>query len=323
MGSKFRCVNILPLLFFLFLIVCNGTISVVEATVLFEDSFDVFSDDVNRAIWTSPDGFCGRTAIRNPNIPDGMTDGMDKKIPVVLSSFDSSKSVATLALSTYNPTDTNTPHTSFWGSEIDSIPTFSPTDTTGISFEARVRSDGNIPKGVVTSVFSFANAVGTNKDEIDFEFLSNLYVGTTNPEVLINHYTNQPPGKGSPVYLPTNIDFNDFNTFKINWFKDNIQWFINNNLIYTLNSDIPTQPMSMRLNIWAPASDWQFGYDSALQPVSTRNENTDYIYEVDWVKVSSLDVGSSVVPEPMSGLLFFICGGFLLLSKSRRLNVKL
>ena len=49
--------------------------------VVFFDGFDVDAPDVNRAVWTTPEGdaaFFGRTAIRNPR----STPGDDDLVPV-------------------------------------------------------------------------------------------------------------------------------------------------------------------------------------------------------------------------------------------------
>ncbi|MFA5261095.1 MAG: hypothetical protein WC450_07715, partial [Candidatus Omnitrophota bacterium] len=44
-----------------------------EAAILFHDDFNTPAEDVDRSLWTTPEGpagFFGQTAIRNPNIPD-------------------------------------------------------------------------------------------------------------------------------------------------------------------------------------------------------------------------------------------------------------
>src|SRR5689334_20312538 len=100
-------------------------------TLLFNDEFNTVNADVNRSIWSTPEGdaaFFGRTAIRNP----ASTGDGSGRISV-------SNGVAHLLLSTLNPT-AQSPGDSFWGSEIDSVQTFALTGGgVGLSFSAHVR----------------------------------------------------------------------------------------------------------------------------------------------------------------------------------------
>ena len=287
-----------------------------EAGLLLYDDFNTPAEDVDRAIWTTPEGpagFFGQTAIRNPNIPDSMTDGFSQTVAVGSSSFDPALGVAKLLLSTYNPTDPN--HLTFWGSEIDTIQTFSPTQQEGIAFEARVRASETIPLGVITSIFGFGETgTGTLKDEIDLEFLSNLYLGSGTPQFLVNRFINEPAsaaGRPESLPFPDETDVTEFNTYKVVWFMDKIEWYINDVRVYQADTVIPTHPLSMRLNIWVPGPEWALAYDPNLTAARDINANVDYLYEIDFVKIFSV----STVPEPLT---FYLLGGALLCGLRRK-----
>ncbi len=257
----------------------------IAATVFF-DSFNTNRADVNRDLWTTPVGdaaFFGRTAIRNPSSTS------DEKGQILVT-----HGTARLVLSTYNPT-ANSPGDSFWGSEIDSIQNFSlPEEGGGIEFAARVRCPVKPPPGIITSLFAFGLTRGGNssfKDEIDFEFLSNQYYQSNiiPPKVLINRYVDEPPGRGLPELVGVhNINFTQFNEFAIRWYQNRIVWVVNGKEVRTVTSKIPRGPLSVRLNIWAPGPEFSEAYSPALQPAPTPANNIDYVYEVDWVRVSTV-----------------------------------
>jgi hypothetical protein len=251
-------------------------------TVLLFDEFNAISPDVNRTVWTTPTGdsaFFGRTAIRNPastNDGSGTTQV--------------SGGVAHLLLATYNPTAL-APGDSFWGSEIDSVQTFGLGGTiVGLQFEARVRSPAEIPPGVVTSLFGFNSTSSTLHDEIDWEFASNLYQqGASPPYALINRYANEPLGSGHPaeLALPNAFDFTAFHTYTIRYFQGRIVWLIDGSVAHEETTYVPTGPLSVRLNAWAPATDFALAYNAALQPTASPAANVNYDYQVDWIRVAS------------------------------------
>ena len=327
---KFRR-GYLTCLVFIFLFVLTSAANAEEIEVLFEDNFNTPSDDVNRENWTSVEwtetynpAFFGRTAIRNPKIPAEAMDSdwnlADNAVKVGTSAFNSGIGVAKLRLDRYNPIipELGNDYTSFWGSEIDTgngnnlndFETYSlQNHPEGISFEARIRPSpyllanpsAEIPGGMVTSVFAYGlrNEAGI-RDEIDFEFLTNSEINN----IHLNYYANTADGGGNPESV-TVSGFNPklFNTVKINWFTDKIEWCVNGTLIHTVNAsdgaNIPQGPMGLRINVWAPDDSWDDAYDELFQPVSDIAYNEAYIYEVDWAKVS-------VAPEPVSSLLFLL-----------------
>lgn len=269
----------------------------VLAEILFQEDFNTDAADVDRSVWTSPEGpeaFFGRTAIRNPNWP-GPGDGRIKV----------SGGVARLILSTFNPSALE-PGDSFWGSEIQTIQKFQPGED-GIAFESRVRSSAAIPAGVVSSMFCYALTAippADTRDEIDFEFLSNLYLNADPQEVFLNRYVNESGGDGTPVRIAVpGLDLTEFNIFKIIWYPDHIDWYVNGRLVYRATGKIPSTPMNLRFNIWAPESEWDLAYSQNFVPVANSSDNIDYIYEIDWVRVSRVKRLRGAVTIPLLILL--------------------
>ncbi len=294
-------------------------VTFANADVLLWEDFNATAEDIDRTVWTTPTGnaaFFGRTAIRNPF--SSPTEGLPTKIKV-------EDGVAKLRLDTYNPTDLYGIKDTFWGSEMDTKRQFQPpSGGLVVSFEARVRSNG-IPPGVVTSMFGY-NLLSTNpvvRDEVDFEFLSNHYnynidLLKNSPQVLINYYRNEGTDSGGhPELLPVNIDFAEFNTFKMDWSENKVKWYINDNLLAARDITMPN-PLDLRFNIWVPDDSFGAAFNGNLEPAQSINgdyPNQSYFYEIDWVKVS-------VTPEPVSSALFLLGVGALgsrsLLRKRRR-----
>jgi beta-glucanase (GH16 family) len=183
---------------------------------------------------------------------------------------------------------------------MDSIGSFSlPEGSGGIEFAARVRSPVERPRGIVTSLFGFGLTRGPSlayKDEVDLEFLSNRYQrDVVPPEVLLNRYVDEPPGPGLPLFVAVpGVELTDFNVFRIRWFSDRIEWYVNDELVQSVFSHIPSDPMGVRLNIWAPGPEWPDAYSAELQPVASASESTNYVYEVDWVRVSEVPLPPAI-----------------------------
>lgn len=255
-----------------------------NSTSLLVEEFNSESIDINRSVWTSPTGdaaFIGRTAIRNP----GSTNNEKGKIQV-------SGGTAKLVFSTFNPT-ARISGDSFWGSEIDSLKEFSlPKDGGGIEFAARVKWPANLPPGIINSLFAFALVRGDSsnvKDEIDFEFFTTKRDANSLPKVLTNRYLNEAPGRGIPEFAQVpHFNPNDFNEFAIRWYPDSIVWFVNGKKVHTATAKIPKGPLGIRLNTWAPSSDFIEVYNPELQPALTSKDNVDYLYEIDWIKVTTV-----------------------------------
>ena len=51
---------------------------------------------------------------------------------------------------------------------------------------------------------------------------------------------------------------------------------------------VPETPMTIRLNMWAPAAGFDDAFNPSLRPVSTASANQTFICEVDYVEIRRL-----------------------------------
>ena len=256
----------------------TGIIS--SAGILFQDDFN--GNTLDNSKWDTGVNTIGRTQF-------GST-------PII------SNGVATLTFDTHNP---DNPGDTFKGTEIKTRTEFNR--NTGVDLEARLRVNQQISNGLVAAFFTFGfDDTAKVSDEIDFEFLSNWINNSVNSNrVLLGTWDDFDENNFLPEQNFTTDQFVnglnvfDFNTYRISWLNDRTDWYVNDELIFSSNEVIPDDPMSLRLNFWAPASSFGIAFDDGLQPTSDPNLNTTYTYEVDFVNVSS----NTAIPEPSTYLL--------------------
>ena len=242
--------------------------------------------------------------------------------------------IATFEHHTYNP---HNPGISRLSQEIYTQTTFSRSP--GFGIEVRVRLRPSISSGLVSSVFGYTDKAmpyGSPvwSDEVDFEFLSNQ---VNNPPESIGHRVfvaswNDFGAPGSGYYdsvhhwgenpvVPT-LDLTEFNTFKILWSIDSVQWYWDPDqirgqdlypdvLISETSSVIPDEPLTLRMNFWAATSDWPLAWDSGMQPASSPADDIVCFYDVDYIRIVR-------IPAPASLLLVTI--GLLSFRSIRRLG---
>ncbi len=296
-------------------------------SVLFRDDFEEVSR-VSSANWRLPDPsppeatFLGRTQFRLGTFRETLPQLQDDLPEVV-------DGVARLRLDTLNPILLDPPENpisinpgliqpSFFGTDLIINQDFEL--DSGLAFEARVRIDApttdeetgetTIQRGLVASLFSFfdegiendAIPRDQNIDEIDFEFLSNdinnAEAGTSLPQVLTNVFNEEPLGAGNgETLLVEGLNFTEFNTFRIEWRPDSVQWLVNDTVILNRTDIVPDEAQTIRLNFWAPGEAFTQAFDSSLVPVTRQvgdtNEsllarNQTFFYEVDFVQVEQL-----------------------------------
>ena len=99
--------------------------------------------------------------------------------------------------------------------------------------------------GVVSSFFTYTGPSDSNPwDEIDIEFL-----GKDTTSVQFNYFTN---GKGNHEYV-YQLGFDaseDFHTYGFDWQADKITWYVDGEAVYSANSDIPSTPSKIMMNVW-------------------------------------------------------------------------
>ncbi|MEM7682152.1 MAG: family 16 glycosylhydrolase [Planctomycetota bacterium] len=238
---------------------------VAGAQVLVNDEFDQASLDFST--WKLPDpgpgSFLGRTQLRL-----GLAQA-----PVLVNG------VARLQLDTWNG------GSSFLGSEIMTIEEYDLLD--GLAFETSSRLV-DPPPGLIGSLFTF-KFNDPVRDEIDVELLSNDVVNG-NERILTNVFEDDGfnvGGDGAFVNIP-GIDLTEFNTYRVEWRPDRIDWFVNGALVRTETDTVTDSATNVRLNFWAPDAGFSSAFSAALQPAANPAQNETYLYEVDRVLIERL-----------------------------------
>lgn len=235
--------------------------------------------DVDRTVWQSPHwisptdnpAFLGRTSLRNPTDYPG-TIGC---VPVI-------NGAAQLYLSTYNPKSVP-PNSSFLGAQINTIEKWGVSEHRGVAFEANVLCPV-ISHGAVAALFSYnlRSQQPFRHDEIDFEFASRWWSTATQP-INTNVYVDSDDGTKFDKVVPAVTDFTRPITFRIEWIRSGIRWFVNGTPIRS-EPQVPQSDMSLVLNFWVPSTTWPWAYSDALQPTDSQDAR-QWVYQVNWAKV--------------------------------------
>ena len=214
-----------------------------------------------------------------------------------------------LQLDTFNPS-AGTPGDSYFGTGIRTIETFD-VGTLGLAFEASVRlidsADNPLARGIITSLFSFTPAQRIKRDEIGFEFLSNdiddAQIIGAEPDIFTNVFDDEPfDSRGDFEVIDSSsfselegLDLTQFNTFRIEWFPDQIIWIVNGVVVREQNADtfqagdetIPDEDMAIFLNIWA--NGFPEAFDASLVPSTNATSNQRFFYDIDYLQVERLN----------------------------------
>jgi beta-glucanase (GH16 family) len=246
---------------------CGSPTAPSEAPrVLLRDDFNQATLDTGAwSVPTGPGSFIGRTQMRPSS-----------------ALFDVSNGLLRLRLDTHNPT-ARIPGDSFWGSEIVSRQTFDR--GAGLVFRARVRLASPVAGGMVASLFCYTTRADI-RDEIDFEILTRDVINGRST-ILTNLFEDDPfsvPGLPRFAAVPGS-GLAEFNELEIDWMPDRVRWLVNGELVREETARIPDEPVTVRLNFWAPADTFADAFDSALQPAASPAQNRAFFYEVDFVEV--------------------------------------
>jgi beta-glucanase (GH16 family) len=205
-----------------------------------------------------------------------------------------SKSSVHMTLETYNPTGF-----SKYGSQITSKKSFTVTADVGLSVSVKAKLNSPIKGGGVMGIFLYqVKPDGINHDEVDTEILTNDAL--KGPAVVrSNVYSKEPLGVGHPgaATIPHNGKLTEFHTYTMKVLSNKVLWYIDNHLVRTEKSIVPTGPMKFYLNFWAPVKDWSLAYNSKFKSVSSLSKNTKLTYDVDSVVVRSVPKPTSPAPE--------------------------
>lgn len=236
--------------------------------------------DVDRNVWQSPHwisptdnpAFLGRTSIRSAKAY-GAPLGC---VPVV-------NGAAQLYLSTYDPLS-SPPASSFLGAQISTIEKWGIAEHRGVAFEANVLCPV-MSHGAVAALFSYnvrSQPPNFRHDEIDFEFASRWWSTPTQP-INTNVYVDSDDGTKLDKVVPAATDFTQPITFRIEWIRSGIRWFVNGKPIRS-EPQVPQSDMSLVLNFWVPSTTWPWAYSAALQPTGSQGA-LQWVYQVNWAKV--------------------------------------
>jgi len=243
-----------------------------QAQVIIDEQFN--GNAVDTSIFTFDDGntIFGRTRLNSqpPTVQNGTLQ---------------------LELQSFNPLN---PGALFLADEIRTIETFAPTADFGFSFETRARfvDDANNPldPGVIGGAFLFGLdsnfPVVNERDEIDFELLSNNPLGQITTNVFNDDDFNQ-----SGDFVESNIpglDLTEFNDFRIETQIDSTRFFVNDQLIRVATTNLALEPQDFRLNINAQGEEFVAAFSSEIQPTADPSENQINIFEVDSLVITQL-----------------------------------
>lgn len=243
---------------------------------------------VDQALWRLPFGgpgsFLGRTQLK--------TD-LSTGYPV------QSGGAALLQLDTFLDDGMGGSAGVFSGAEINTKRNFAVGG--GIRMEARARLVSP-PPGLVGGMFFFdvtrADAMGNPlRDEIDHELLSNEVQPGGQGRGFTNIWNEGPfvgPGSGGdPQFvlpsLPGGFDMTQFHTYRVDWLPQRVNWFVDDVLVRSVNSQVPDDPMNFRLNLWAPDTDFAAAYSADLQPAANPGANATFEMAVERVQITRLN----------------------------------
>ena len=263
-----------------------------EAETLLQDNFDgsSLSSEWNVRTWPA-DGIQRRTEYNAVSQPPIVQDGHVR-----------------LNLDTYN---SNAPGSTFLGSEIITQTKFSLDMSSGggLEFEARIRLDQQFVNqpGLIAAFFTYGESGQTNQqgnqtyDEIDFEFLSNFQ----NDRLLINAW-DADRQLGPDIITFDDIenlgglDLTDWNSYKLRWFSDRLEWYVNNEWIFTKNNveNLADAEMPLYFNLWVPNANFTQAYGENFLPTADPTTNKSFYMDLDQVSVSA-------IPEPKHVALLF------------------
>lgn len=190
----------------------------------------------------------------------------------------------------------------------------------GVIFETRMRLSNAHQLGLVDAFFAYGEK-GTfdgtpplSLDEIDHEMLTNDLF-TNSPRSWTNIYNDFiVPQKGNPTgssyfeekitkgeYAPlVAFDRTGWNTYRIEWKEGSTRWFINDTITREDTSGrVPNDPLGVRFNIWAPSgppTGWTPAWSDTLKSAATAADNETFAFDVDWVRVRTLDGKAPATP---------------------------
>jgi hypothetical protein len=229
-------------------------------TTVFKDSF---SGRGPLTAWTKDVSYLGRTQLAD-------------LLPVKVGG------AVKLTIDSYNPTGY-----SFYGTGIVSDKVITPEAGKTVVVTVRAKLDVPITGGYVGGLFLYPlNAVAGQNSELDFE-LSSAHL--TQAET--NVYANEPLGEGHPeaVDMPASGAITGWHVYQLSINPGvAVTWSIDGAVVRTESTYFPSGPMQLRINLWAPAAEWQWAYSAEIGPVSDAAQNTRASMSVDYAVIQEV-----------------------------------
>ena len=156
----------------------------------------------------------------------------------------------------------------------------------GGRFEARVKIAAEF--GVCSAMWTYINIAPPGEDvvnhEIDIEFPGRAHIDAppSFDHVALTNWIGLKPGQSTTVFRKLKKSAGEFQVLRFDWYPagqntpGKIDYYIDDELIYTSNKNIPSTPAPLWLGVWFP-KDWA-GIPNFDQTVM----------QVDWVRISSL-----------------------------------
>ncbi|MEM9753821.1 MAG: glycoside hydrolase family 16 protein, partial [Planctomycetota bacterium] len=161
----------------------------------------------------------------------------------------------------------------------------------GLSVEYRAKFDSAaVADGLVNGLFLYSGVTrtlpsGIVRDELDWELLSNQ-IGNGD-QGLTNVYNEEGFGTpGNPQFVNPTVNLTQYQTYRIDWTPDSVQWFLNDQLVRTETTLVPDDPMAVHANLWAPDAGFGDAFSSSLQPAASEGANQQYKAQIDYIEVS-------------------------------------
>ena len=255
-----------------------------HSQLLVEDEFSG-AGLVDQEIWRLPFGgdaaFLGRTELRHDRAND-YPSIVNGSLRMQLDTFRNNGAGQSTGL--------------FLGSELQTKRNFVVAG--GLSLDVRCRLVDPVG-GLVGGVFLFdvsrTNSFGDLvRDEIDFELISN------DPNEIFTNFWDEgtffgADASGTPasIFPGGGFDLTEFQDYRIEWFPDRIDWFVNEQLIRSQTAGVSDDPMNFRFNLWAPDPGFSNAFNSNLQPASNASQNENFEFEVDRVSITQLNTARS------------------------------
>ena len=190
-----------------------------------------------------------------------------------------SSGAAKITLGSYNPTATIS-NPSFYGTDLISNQLFVLNSGVDVTVVAKMDS---IQPGTVGGIFLYSLKPGSNTlhDEIDFELMGNQ------PNTFqTNIYSNEQLGSGHPISYPYFMgNISGYHTYRMIWLKDKVIFNVDGLDVRTETVHVPTGPMYLHLNMWAPGAGWAEAYSPTIQATNVSSQNKTFSMSVDTINV--------------------------------------